>query len=59
MNLQYSNKKDLAASCPNCSRPYLVLVTTLVGQRYKDFLACKICKFSILIEEYKKKLFSE
>jgi hypothetical protein len=59
MNLQYSNKKDLSANCPNCSRPYLALLTALVGQRYKDFLACKSCKFSILVEEYKKKLFSE
>ena len=56
MNLQYTNKKHLAA---NCSRPYLELVTALVGPKYRDFLACKSCKFSILVEEYKKKLFSE
>jgi len=48
MNLQYTNKKHLVANCPNCSRPYLELVTALVGPRYKDILTCKSCKFSIL-----------
>ena len=58
MNLQYSDKKDLVARCPNCRRESLVLVKTMVRFKSEDLLACKSCKLAIFVADLKKQLFT-
>ena len=58
MNLQYSNKKDLVADCPNCRRPGIVLVTAKIKSKSEDLLACKTCKLAIFVQDFKKQLFT-
>ena len=57
MNLQYIDRKELVADCPNCRRQSLVLVTTMKSKG-KDLLACKSCKMAIFVQELKKQLFT-
>ncbi|MFB5607806.1 MAG: hypothetical protein ACE5RI_06765 [Candidatus Nitrosomaritimum yanchengensis] len=59
MKLQYSNERKLVASCPECRSGSLVLVTATLGSKSKDALGCKLCKFSIWVDEYKKLLYSQ
>ena len=58
MNLQYSNRRDLAAECPKCRNKALVLVTATRGAKSKDFLACTRCKFYMFVDEFKERLFT-
>lgn len=59
MNLQYTNRRDLGAECPKCRKPSLVLITAKTGFQSKDVLACTGCKFYMLIEEFKERLFTK
>ena len=55
MNLEYSDRKNLVADCPNCRMPGLVLITTKI--KNQDLLACKSCKLAIFVNDLKKQLF--
>ena len=54
MNLEYSDRKNLIAGCPNCRSPTLVLITTKI--RNQDLLACKSCKLAIFVNDFKKQV---
>ena len=58
MSLQYSNRRDMVASCPKCRRESLVLLTTTMNSKSRDMLACKSCKMAIYVQDLKQKLFS-
>jgi len=54
--------KQLLACCPNCESDSLYcgkIPTSLRDIVNKEVLFCKICKFVVSVDEFKKVLFSE
>jgi len=53
---------QLLASCPNCEKSSLYcgkIPTKIRGIANKEVLFCKICKFIVPVEEFKKILYSK
>ena len=55
MNLEYSDRKQLIADCPNCRNSTLLLIPSKI--KNQDLLACKSCKLAIFVNDFKKQLF--
>lgn len=62
MNIQNEfGMKPLLASCPNCTRSSLYcgkIHTALRDMANKEVLFCKLCKFVVSVDEFKKILSS-